>query len=51
MVENSPKVFAALEENARVLGAAGRLQIVRADAVKFATSLRVCGFDVLLDPP
>ena len=54
MVENSPKVFAALEENARVLGAAGRLQIVRADAVKFASSLCASGsrFDVLfLDPP
>ncbi len=54
MVEHSPKVYAALDANARVLGAADRLQIVRADAVKFASSLRASGsrFDVLfLDPP
>lgn len=51
MVETAPKVLAALEENVRTLGAGGRLEIVRSDAVKFAssTSLR---FDVLfLDPP
>lgn len=54
MVDNSPKVLAALEANARLLGADGRLEIVRADAVKFASSLRAAGlrFDVLfLDPP
>ena len=54
MVENSPKVFAALEANARLLDADGRLQIVRADALKFASSRHLAGsrFDVLfLDPP
>ena len=54
MVEHAPKVAAALEENARLLAAGGRLQIVRADAVKFASSLSATGvrFDVLfLDPP
>jgi len=54
MVENSPKVVAALAENARLLDADSRLEIVRADAVKFASSLRAGGFrfDVLfLDPP
>jgi 16S rRNA (guanine966-N2)-methyltransferase len=54
LVENSPRAMAALEENARVLDAEGRLQIVRADAVKFASSLCAAGsrFDVLfLDPP
>ena len=54
MVEHAPKVAAALEENARLLDAGGRLQIVRADAVKFASSLTATGvrFDVLfLDPP
>ena len=54
MVEQSPKVFAALEANARVLDAEDRLQMVRADAVKFASSLTATGvrFDVLfLDPP
>ena len=54
MVEQAPKVLAALESNARLLNAEGRLQIVRSDAVKFASSLRSAGlrFDVLfLDPP
>ena len=54
MVENSPKVHEALEANARLLAAGGRLQIVRADAVKFASSLCSTGmhFDVVfLDPP
>ncbi|MFT3849042.1 MAG: 16S rRNA (guanine(966)-N(2))-methyltransferase RsmD [Propionivibrio sp.] len=54
MVEQSARVAAALDENARLLDAGGRLQIVRADAVKFASSLSAAGarFDVLfLDPP
>jgi len=54
MVEYSPKVFATLQENARLLDHNGSLQLVRADAVKFASSLRAAGtrFDVLfLDPP
>lgn len=54
MVEQSPRVAAALTENARLLAADERLQIVRADAVKFASSLSATGvrFDVLfLDPP
>mgnify|MGYP003587724330 CR=1 FL=1 len=40
MVENSPKACAALETNAQLLSAGEGLQIVRADAVKFASSLR-----------
>jgi len=54
MVENSPRVLAALAANARLLDAHSQLEIVRADAVKFASSLRTTGFrfDVLfLDPP
>ncbi|MFZ4538035.1 16S rRNA (guanine(966)-N(2))-methyltransferase RsmD [Propionivibrio sp.] len=54
MVENSPRVLAALEANALALDAGGLLQIVRADAVRFVSSLRSAGlrFDVLfLDPP
>jgi 16S rRNA (guanine966-N2)-methyltransferase len=54
MVEQSPKVFAALDANARLLGGNERLQIARADAVKFASSLSSTSsrFDVLfLDPP
>lgn len=54
MVDSSPKVLASLAANARLLNAGERLEIVRADAVKFASSLRSAGsrFDVLfLDPP
>lgn len=54
MVEQSPKVAAALENNARLLDTEGRLEIVRADAVKFASSLcpAESRFDLLfLDPP
>lgn len=54
MVETSPKVLAALEANKNTLQANGRLQIVRSDAVKFASSLPTEGvrFDVMfLDPP
>ena len=54
LVDAAPKVVAALAENARQIGAESRLEIVRADAVKFASSLRSAGtrFDlVFLDPP
>jgi len=54
MVEAAPKVFAALEANAKMLNASGRLRTIRADAVKFASSLsgEAQRFDVLfLDPP
>lgn len=55
MVESAPRVFSALDANARLLGAtAGRLEIVCKDAVRFVSSLRNTGlrFDVLfLDPP
>lgn len=51
MVDDSPLVLAALEHNANILGAGKRLQIVRADAVRFATPVDQ-RFDVLfLDPP
>ena len=54
MVEHSPKVFAALQANARTLDVSGRLRTMREDAVKFASSQGADGsrFDVLfLDPP
>ena len=54
MIDQSPKVVAALEANARSLDTDRRLQIVRGDAVKFAASLCASGsrFDVVfLDPP
>jgi 16S rRNA (guanine966-N2)-methyltransferase len=54
MVDRSPAAAAALRANARKLGAEGRVEITRADAVEFAL-LRDAGaprFDVLfLDPP
>ena len=54
MIEQSARVAAALKDNARLLGAEDRLEIVHADAVKFAASLNSSDvrFDVLfLDPP
>ena len=54
MVEQSPAVAAALENNARVLAAGNRLRIVRGDALKSAPSLSSAEarFDVVfLDPP
>ena len=54
MVEQSPAVAAALENNARVLEAGNRLRIVRGDALKSAPSLSSAEerFDVVfLDPP
>ena len=51
MVENSPRVLATLEANARILGVGQRVQIVRSDAVRFVTSSGG-RFNVLfLDPP
>ena len=54
LVENSPRVLAALAANVRLLDTDGRLEIVAADAVKFASSRPEAAvrFDVLfLDPP
>ena len=54
MVDQSAKVVASLKANVRFLSAENRLEIIQADAVKFATSLSLGGslFDVLfLDPP
>ena len=54
MVDHSPKVLSALQANAKALDTEGRLQIVRGDAVKFASLLQASGsrFDVVfLDPP
>jgi 16S rRNA (guanine966-N2)-methyltransferase len=51
MVDSSPKALAALATNARMLAAGDRVRIVRADAVRFASSVN-SRFDVLfLDPP
>jgi 16S rRNA (guanine966-N2)-methyltransferase len=53
MVERDPAAAAALRENAKTL-AGSRVEIVRADALQFAATLRPAGerFDVIfLDPP
>ena len=54
MVERAAGAAAALRANAGLLGAAERVEIVQADAVKFASSRAAAAprFDVLfLDPP
>lgn len=51
MVEQSPKIRAALTANAQLLDAADRVEIVSGDAVRFASAAPL-RFDVLfLDPP
>lgn len=51
MVDDSPRVLAAIEANAKILGADERLEIVRSDALRFVKSAG-SHFDVLfLDPP
>ena len=54
MVEQAARVAASLKANVRLLGAENRVEIVQADAVKFASSRGTFAprFDVLfLDPP
>lgn len=51
LVEASPKVAEALQANARLLEAGARVEVLRQDAVKFATSTSL-RFDLaFLDPP
>lgn len=51
MVDHSPKALAALAANAQMLAADDRVQIIRSDAVRFASCV-TSRFDVLfLDPP
>ena len=51
MVENESRAVAELEANRKILGGEGQLEIVRSDAVKFAT-LTPLRFNLLfLDPP
>ncbi len=51
LVDRSPKVVAALADNASRLGAGKRVEIVRSDAVRFISTVGF-RFDVLfLDPP
>jgi len=51
LVENSPRVAAALRENAQALDSDGRLEIVRGDAVQYAASNMRQYDAVFLDPP
>jgi 16S rRNA (guanine966-N2)-methyltransferase len=51
MVDNSPRVLAVLEVNAKALGAEQRVQIVRTDAVRLLTSTSERFDIVFLDPP
>jgi 16S rRNA (guanine966-N2)-methyltransferase len=51
LVEQSPKVIAALRDNARALGNPVQLEIVRGDALQYLASTTT-KFDVIfLDPP
>lgn len=51
MVETNPRVAEALSSNIRLLAASGRVELVRQDALKFASSTPL-KFDVIfLDPP
>ncbi len=54
MVDHSAKVLAAIAGNAKILGAGQRVEIARADAVRFVNSVGARGdaFDVVfIDPP
>lgn len=51
LVEKSPRVLAALQENARLFGEDARLQIVRGDAVQYAAATDRQFDLVFLDPP
>ena len=51
MVESAPKVAEALQTNARLLAAEDRVEVLRQDAVKFASSTPLRFDLVFLDPP
>jgi len=51
-VEQAAPALAVLRENLRALGAEGRSEVVRTDAVKYAQALSAGAFDlVFADPP
>lgn len=51
-VEDDPRALTALRKNVAALGAADRVTIVRADAVRFVKSLDAGAFDIAFaDPP
>lgn len=51
LVERNPQVAAALAANIRLLGAAGRVELLRRDALEFALSTPAAFDVVFLDPP
>jgi 16S rRNA (guanine966-N2)-methyltransferase len=51
LVERNPKVADALGSNVRLLSAEGRVELVRQDALKFASSTPLSFDVVFLDPP
>ena len=51
MVEKSPAVLASLRENAGILHAGSRVEIVRGDAIQYASSTQAKFDLIFLDPP
>ncbi|HZX33349.1 MAG TPA: 16S rRNA (guanine(966)-N(2))-methyltransferase RsmD [Rhodocyclaceae bacterium] len=51
MVEQAPRVLAALKENAQLLDTGGRVEIVRGDALQYLASTRLKFDTLFLDPP
>lgn len=51
MIEQAPRVLAALHENARLIGAESTVEIRRADAIQYLSSTKVKFDLIFLDPP
>lgn len=51
LVEQAPQALAALRENAAKIDGAGKLEIVKADALQYISSARATFDLVFLDPP
>lgn len=51
LVEKAPRVLAALIDNAKLLGTAGEVEIVKADALQYLASVELKFDVVFLDPP
>ena len=51
LVEQAPKVLAALRANAEMLGNPGALEIMRGDALQYAASTKAKFDLIFLDPP
>lgn len=51
LVEQAPRVLAALKENSEILGAGARVEVVRSDALQYLVSTGSTFDTVFLDPP